>query len=911
MKFTAPLESPAHLSILCAAENAGHDRDALRRLLWLINAHPALVAHAQVFENVLAILESPACQPGQLVWASAWILDIPAWQTLCRWMAHDRQTLTTLAGLDEFDRQPRHERDNPHVRQGVGRHGVVACLWNRHEHAATYPPEANGAVSATRYFTLHTEVFLSYVESRHRLSDLGAYEHHAGLDEWPVAPAPTAALGLAVREFSHAHYGAILSQFPAATSPLEYTRALIGSEFIVDESLFPTTGDSSDSIVLDAVRYLETIRRYFRRFALVMGGWVPPQRRRKGHGGSGGHGWRSGFVHYQAASRVLISKRESRPDDPDLPYQQSDEVLIDLAAEEDCCAGTMAGEIERLENLEALFRLYDPEEIGGRLHQRRLQDLAMESHAQHFAFDFARPTKEELFDLHLHLESVIDDYLYGDPGNLQKARMRARGALILKVMIALGQPLERARQLRFAMISARQLFRGELPAVDGPTLLLAEEEEEEEGVPCCGPVAGFCMPAIGPDYQRDLVDEPEDVDQAAGVRLDDINRPLVEAFILPDALGVGRQLHQFMQKLERPNAYVFGVEPAVAKSSTLELLRETGHDRLSPEKIRRVLPGILTNQGCDQTVTWMLTSDTSRANKPRMFYTRHSIANLQRAYVRAARRLARDLGTKIVLQDIPDPLGSENAPSVGARFVIRLDDFKGLVTGLKEQLKDPRRMPLELSGIRRYHDAYLLFTWLMQSLHTTVRPTSRPNSLYTSWNDASGTGASIWVGLAEKDNRYSEKARPVCLTPLLKAQFFHYRQHFNGLTKRLGLSHKLKSQSEGDLPLFVVGNGSQVQALRPAWLEEQLRTRFAPLPANFHRAFLRTELLERGCSPEAVDAFMGHANLGESPYSRYSTFDYGLFWADIQNALRSLHEALELEAIPSRLVPFPSRVSPT
>lgn len=907
MKFTAPFESSAHISLLSAAAHAGHDREALRRLLWLTNAHPTLVAHVQVFQNLLAMLESAACQPEELAWAGDWTLDIPAWRALCRWMSDARQVLARLPGLDEFDRQPRHAHDNPHVRQGVGRHGVVACLWNRHEHAPTYPPEADGPIAATRYFTLQTQVFLSYVESRHRLSDLDAYEHHSGLDEWPVAPAPTAALGLAVREFSHAHYGALLSQFPAAASPLEYTRALIGSEFILDESLFPATGDSADSMVLDAVRYLETIRRYFRRFALVMGGWAPPQRRRQGQGGSGGHGWRSGFIHYQPGSRVLIAKREARPDDPDLPYQESDQVWIDLATDGNCYADTMAGEVERLEDLEEVFRLYDPQEIGGRLHQTRLQDLAMEAHAQHFVFDYTRPTREELFDLHQHLESVIADYLDGNPGNVQKARTRARAALILKVMIALGQALEPARQLRFATMSAKQLFRGELPLVDGPTLLLVDAEE---GVPCCGPVAGFCMPAIRPDYQRGIANQQEDVDETPGVRLDDINRPLAETFLLPDALGIGQQLHRFMQKQDRPNRYVFGVEPTIAKSSTLELLQETGHDRLTPEKIRRVLPGVLRDQGFDQTVEWMLTGDTSRANQPRMFYTRHSVANLQRAYAQAARRIARGLGTQAMSAEIPDPLGSENAPSVGARFVIRLDDLKGLITGLKEQLKDPRRMPLERPGIQRYHDAYLLFTWLMQSLHTTARPTSRPNGLFTSWNDAAGPITPIWVGLGEKDNRYSEKARAIRLTPLLEAQFFHYRQHFRALSRRLGLSHKLKSQTQAELPLLVIGEGGKIQALRPKWIEDQLRKRFAPLPANFHRAFLRTELLERGCKPEAVDAFMGHANLGESPYSLHSTFDYGSFWAEIENALHSLHEALELEAIPSRLVPFPSRRSP-
>ncbi len=380
------------------------------------------------------------------------------------------------------------------------------------------------------------------------------------------------------------------------------------------------------------------------------------------------------------------------------------------------------------------------------------------------------------------------------------------------------------------------------------------------------------------------------------------------SYILPDALGVGLQLHAFLQKQERPNAYVFGVEPEVAQSSAKAILRETGHERLSLDKVCQVLPGILANQGCDQTMAWMLSCDSSRANEPRMFYTRHSVAKLQRAYALAVRRLGHDLGMKSELLDLPDPIGSESAPSVGARFVIRLEDLKGLVSGLKEQLKDHRRTPLELSGIRRHHDAYLLFTWLMQSLHTAVRPTSRPNTLYSFRNETAES--SPWAGLSEKDSRYSEKARPVRLTPLLEAQFAHYRQHLQALARRLGLSHKLKAQAQQDLPLFVVGESGKIEVLRPTWLEEQLRRRFAPLPANFHRAFLRTELLERGCSPEAVDAFMGHANLGEAPFSRYATFDYRIFWPGIESALCSIHEELGLEPIPSRLVPFPTRAYP-
>jgi hypothetical protein len=404
------------------------------------------------------------------------------------------------------------------------------------------------------------------------------------------------------------------------------------------------------------------------------------------------------------------------------------------------------------------------------------------------------------------------------------------------------------------------------------------------------------MPVIAPAYKRALPDE-----------LDDINRHIVDTFVLPDLMGLGRQLHEFLQKQERPNAYVFGVEPAVAKAAVREILRESGHERLTSDKIRLVLPGILKEQGCDLTVAWLLTGDESRANEPRMFYTRHSVANLHRAYAQATRRLARNLGMKMDTWDPPDPLGSEHAPSVGARFVIRRDDLKSLVSGLKEQLKEHRRTPLEGSGIRRYHDAYLLYTWLIQSLQTSVRPTSRPNGLYTLWDDTQEIGSPVWASLGEKDNRFSEKARPIRIVSLLETQFDHYKLHFQALARRLGLIHKLKVEAQENLPLLVIADGGQIQALRPAWIEAQLCSRFSPLPANFHRAFLRTELIERGCNPKAVDAFMGHANVGEIPYTHYSTFDYRKFWDGIERALKDIPDELGLEAIPSRLVPCPSR----
>lgn len=618
MKFVTPLESAAHRSLLNEAERCGLNGDALRRLLWLVNAHPVLVAHAQMLSNLLAHLRSPACEPEILAWAGEWKEDLPEWRSVCDWVSENRERLSKLDGLEAFDKQPKHKNDHPHLRHGVARHGVAACLWNRHESAPTYPPDDNCDQAEARYFHLQSMVFLSYAESRFRISTLEFYEQYGGTEEAPAPLGLTSGLSLAVREFSHARYETILHQFPEGISPIEFARQLKSSKFHMD-----------DSLAKNATRHLDEIVRYFRRFSQFMNSGPRTRQRRRTNGGSGGHGWRSGFVHFQRNGRVFIARRPARPADSDIPYQQSDQVWIAL----DPCEKNQAtaDEIEQLENLEELFRLYDPLELGHQLEQRRRQDLAVESHVQQLPFAYTRLTRAELSTLYLHLEEVIQDYLHGSPKNVQKARSRARAALILKVMLFLGLPLDVARQLRFSRIRPQQLAQGSLPAADGPTLLLLEQDQG-----CHGPVAGFCMPGIAPSYRRKLSD-----------KLKDINRPLVDAFILSDVLGVGKQLYDFLNKRERPNAHVFGVEPDIARASVREILGESGYDRLSPEKVRLVLPGILHDQGHDQTVGWMLMCDRSMANAPRMHYTRHSVVNLQRAYYRAARRLARDLGMKV------------------------------------------------------------------------------------------------------------------------------------------------------------------------------------------------------------------------------------------------------------------------
>lgn len=72
---------------------------------------------------------------------------------------------------------------------------------------------------------------------------------------------------------------------------------------------------------------------------------------------------------------------------------------------------------------------------------------------------------------------------------------------------------------------------------------------------------------------------------------------------------------------------------------------------------------------------------------------------------------------------------------------------------------------------------------------------------------------------------------------------------------------------------------------------------------------MRFELSERNVPPEIIDAFLGHANSGESPFSRFSTFDYGQALNVLALVIREIITQLGLEPIESRLVPYPTRLA--
>lgn len=900
MKFSAPVQAPAHQSLIAACTDAGFDPMALRRLLWLINAHPDLVAHAQVFEHVGALFASAQSMPG-IFREQALLDELPQWIELCRWISERRSALSQAPALALLDRKPQHEHDHPLLRHGVSRHGLVAALWNCHHAALIYPPDERNPFAAHRYFQLQLQTLASYMQARFSYDQTRAgagygglehYEHYDGPREWPIAPSPTSDVGLAIRELSLAEHDQVVSLLPEVQTAQDYAKAMAN----IDLSAWESADGKPDRIG----RYLGSLKRYFARYAHLLTQGVVfrlYRRTRSERYNTGGRQRRPGYVNLPDVPGVFMQNQQAPDFDEDLDdfaHFEATTVFIDIGLEEDEETSALeAAGLSPAESLEPAFQLYASQEIGTKLAELRRQQLAIEMHAQALPFVYATPTPVELRTLHAFLVRRVERHLAGNARNRTQARLEGIGALILLTMLALGQPLHRVRELRFEVLEPGQTLS---LRTEHTTLIL--NPGAGLGAALGTPTAlvrGFWIPAIGPSYKTDLPEALSEMQQP----------PLAPGFLLPDCLGIGVLLTRFLGTEHRTNKRVFGIEPSTSKQSVKQLLSAPGLERLTPMRVSRTLPTLLRSLGADATAAWLLCAETDRGDEPRMFYTQHRVDALIRLYQRASHRLARQLGISPAIKPAPltvEPPVSDDGPAVvGARFVAPLEVVRELLNTLSAEIRTSRRTPMSGAPLVDYHASYTLYTWLFQALATSMRALTSPraNTLFLASQD--DAVHAFDAALSDKDDERSSRARLAIVDASLCLQLQNYRDHVDNLLQRLQPQIDRKQANDWQ-PFVVLDERRRLAPLTPTWVADQLAARGAPLPANFHRAFLRTQLLARGVTGEVIDAFLGHFNEGESPFGRFSSFDYGLHRAQLMPALQSLHEALELVPLKSRLL---------
>ena len=891
LKFDAPVASAEHLALRRSVAEAGLNDDNLRDLLWLTNCHPRLIGHAQVFGNLSRLFSSQMFSDINLEWAGDWKRQVKAWAQLTGWIWEQTSSLSRINELSgDYHIHPAQGDANavlyehPILRRGLVRHSIVSAIWVFHHSAVGGPDMLSHA--GQRYMALQGHVLAVCLECRYRLSTREFYESYSGQIERPTAPMPGFVISPGLRALSQPAYDVLLEQLPSSRSTLEYAEQFRSMTFLT----------SSISDVQDAARArrdIECLKRFFGRFMKVLDGWKPPQTTRRGWGGGGSKTRRPGFIQLTIAPTVYVESIKPAPDDPDFAAGYGQRVFIDRDPQNDPNALEASGASPN-ETLEPCFNLIAPEDYGGRYVQIQHQRRALEMRAQQLTFaneiltpleiDFAWKVAERLQQRIEKVSPLAEEII-----------SRALTGLLAKLCTAFGQSLESVLNSSLIWITP-DATAWELSNDDPePALLIRSTVPGQwEGAE----FVGLRLHGIMPSYRTVLPEQLEEIDGA-----------WTDSFVLPDLVGIGPDLIASLQKT-RPVGKAFSIRKETVRRTFREALGTLHGKRITFDKLSIYLPRKVTGSSGDQSLAWMVFADDSHKDEPRMHYTRHKVTKIHTTFRRVSQHLARILGCRVPDNDPVEIAPESPDDAVGARFVLPLTQVREIVAVLVEFLVNPRIDRDDPAHITAYHNHYLFYLMLCKVMETATRSPADPSDLYRRWQSQQDLSDAI-ASLSDKTSIYFDKSRLVRISNDLGLQFSHYQDHLNHLADMpiLSLAWATGGRQLGPfITLELQGSRLVMQAATEAWFAEMLQSVSSySIPTNFARATLRTELLDRDCPAQVVDALLGHASQGESPFGLFSSFDYEQYRKELSSFLDNFRKELGFRQIASRLIPFDSR----
>lgn len=356
----------------------------------------------------------------------------------------------------------------------------------------------------------------------------------------------------------------------------------------------------------------------------------------------------------------------------------------------------------------------------------------------------------------------------------------------------------------------------------------------------------------------------------------DAMRPTLMRLTLP--------IHEVSQSLITPHAWLAGMH---VRKRSVPLFKEAEKKRVSDE-LKQLLSAVNRETGARLTEKRLIShlfnmlnvgeADLAAAclitarmptfgQQSPLYYYAPSVANLAQQYAAAMQRIGQQLsityGTDTSSKNIqPANQPVPNSGYVGSQMVPYTRYVTELVTQMLQQRQETRQRSSLFHQYTAFHNAYTAYTIAMLMFCTGYRSIRDPlpNQTHISLPRAV-------IVIADKTNDHQSNARFLPLPEIMVEQFGVYLQHRKAMLNRL----QLFLGHDWETPFLFLDEHGNPQQVTPSRLKTYLQWPQSP-PLNINRHYLHTQLKERGCSAEIVDAFMGHWDSGQEPWAKYSTF---------------------------------------
>ena len=824
----APKDSESHLQLIYAAEINGIDTEILRDFLWLIVAHDHLIALPNAAARIIQILDH-----APQAWKKTLIdTGVYAWRPTLDWILLNKGTLAETIGA-HFVKETNTTGHNPMLGSGAASFPMYTVL------CEPLPPGVYG----DKYILLAGQLLLANVTAMRENSSRPDYERVIDKKDWKPLPNDINTSTLAVRRLAEPDFNHGLLDLPLELSPDEFAEAL--EEILPPEEL-----------------KLAEDRPSLYRFLQKSWGIIEWVDRLPGEsvGGKGGHRWIGGLMEvgskitieeqpigdeddiYDAWGKIKVVKvkttsarKKSAHLKSDLPPDEDEDDEDIFLSDFDCSVTKKdAGALARTTHAKARHV-----SSANQMVPWAYNGLALEEVARLLG------TIKNSWNLLIQLPSWNDEQW-----------KEAEILTLIHVMLWTGSDARRAASARFC------------------------DENRYDIASDIGVVTSYARPidrifwrikALAPDYKTDLDGTQSELRE---------RKPTID---LPDTIDLASLIERIISNRERVrhgSALFITAPPVLEKSLKLWLKSYSTNGRVTTTKIAGTLWNHLYRDYGDSATVSCITGGMHSLARVRLFYTSPSIAILQKSYLATVLKISKmaysALG-KPMRQVTPWMPAKSAEGAVGARLCPTVDAVRNMFEKLITDI-DGAADYTDRKGFINYHNLYTLYTLQYFAYATTCRAIVTPYLPLGAVHPTRGLAS-----LSDKDDESCHKTRLVWIPHPLREQMAEYENHLKTLKPQL-----IRPPTTIIIePCFFLDDDFVPIAARPKTIEPQLMP-YLNVRANTHRRFLRTELIERQCPPEVVDAFMGHWQQGEEPFGDYSSFSF----ADYVGTLRSYLEPL-------------------
>lgn len=845
----APKESPSHRILLRLAKEQDQDVGLLRDILFQILAHDHLEALPSAFRAIRRMLDlAPETWHKDLT-----ELGIIDWRPLLDWVINNEARLIEEIG-SHFGKKTNTTGRNPLLGSTLSDYPFYAVF-------CEIFPKQN-----TDQFALLIGQFLIAHSYALRDESSGVLAYEASIERpWKALPNGIEVAARAVRHYAEE------KQVDGKDQQREEQKERINQELgALDLAVAP----ERFTFVLEALstnkdKSLQDEREAFIGFldkAYGVKDWV--ERGEGAGGGSGGGGkWVGGSIF---TSRIHLgdSIRFDEGHDPADQWGEIDIVTTrtgthrerkalldsDLSPDEDD-----SDEYIVLSDLECKDT---KKGLGTLARIAKAKNRHLEKSNQKLPWDYLGLAVEEMAQLRMCLRNQMGVLKKKIPFN-KDDQLRAETILLIYTMLWVGAPAKEAVNIK--------VHFGVVP-----------DSLDEVGIYCEGDKYCWAIPAFSPPYRSILEVTQSQV------------RELTKSFHLPcwtwmspyfqNVLGIRGANQKTVRLFETPSKTLLDCADQWFKHHYPD-------GRVNPQRVANSIWESMALHYGDPTMASCATGRVNHLAKVRIYYTSASVEHLQAAYEKVLMEMAT---VAKAAAHISEPLATLWMPragakslAVGARMCPTVSAVKELFTSLVADIKSTSKYA-DLAGYIRFHNLYTLYVLQYFAYSTTCRAIKTPYLDLKYIDVQRGLAA-----LTDKDDGTHHKSRLVWLPEKLILQMQLYEKHLQRVRECWTTPRRKRIL---EYPCFFLDQEGEPVEARPKEIERLLKS-YLNVKANTHRRFLRTELIERGCLPEVIDACMGHWIIGEAPHGQYSSFNFGQYIQILKEAMQKLHADIGLQAV--------------